>query len=89
MRYRLLAALTLLSLLAAGTADAQSQPPPEGNLPPLCDVSRYATSKPSDDEAPPSDHCPGDFPGDRTPGPTPTPRPDPFLPEPPPIREQN
>lgn len=89
MLQRFSAALVLLSLLAAGTAEAQSQPPPEGNVPTLCDLTRFSTSKPSDDESPPDDSCPGDFPGQRTPGPAPTPRPDPFIPDDPPIRYQN
>ena len=90
MLQRFPVAFVLLSLLAAGTADAQSQPPPEGNMPTLCDITRFSTSKPTgDDDSPPDDDCPAGRPDRPTPGPAPRPRPDPFIPDPPPIRSQN
>jgi len=93
MPQRLSAALVLISLCLAGTASAQSTTPTNGgDLPTLCDVSRFLFSSVSGDkdgegdpERPP---CPrGDDPEEG--GGAPTPRPDPFMPEPPPIREQN
>jgi hypothetical protein len=86
MLQRFSIALILLSGLAAGTAAAQSQPPPEGDLPDLCKPNHFYASKPTDDDSPPKD--PGCPQSDRRPGTQPT-GPDPFIPDPPPIRRQN
>lgn len=95
MPQRLFAAVVLLSLLAAGNATAQSQTPSNGgDLPPLCDVTRFIFSSISgdggkeDENSPPRPPCPQDE-DEKEPSPNPTPRPDPFIPDDPPIRRQN